>query len=277
LYYRCTKVQHKPINIQVRDTIQKEQKGLECVVVWRTGLSGLPPDSVRCTRAVQEPSSHSRENAGALCYNSPDCPVCHRTVRWTSEQRLSNAQRSTLTTWTLQHSARQKSEQRVRGAPDCPVYQQTVRCHKNTKAPTFNCSRTLTVGWHGGAPDTEQWVSGGTPDCPVRPSTAASPMATLIVGGYKYPQPPQLQLSKFSEYHIQYKSSSIHSKIQYKRSNPLRVPNSLQILSGLWERDFCVHLSSCRLDWPSSFPILILKCFVSKARDTKCVVVLAGS
>jgi hypothetical protein len=36
------KVQHKPINIQVRDPIQKEQKGLECVVVWRTGLSGAP-------------------------------------------------------------------------------------------------------------------------------------------------------------------------------------------------------------------------------------------
>jgi hypothetical protein len=32
------------------------------------------------------------------------------------------------------------------------------------------------------------------------------------------------------------------------------------------ERDFCVRLSSCRLDWLSSFHILILKCFVSEAR-----------
>jgi hypothetical protein len=31
------------------------------------------------------------------------------------------------------------------------------------------------------------------------------------------------------------------------------------------------------LDCLSSFPIVILKCFVSEARDTKCVVVLAGS
>jgi hypothetical protein len=30
------------------------------------------------------------------------------------------------------------------------------------------------------------------------------------------------------------------------------------------------------LAWPFSFPILILKCFVSEARDTKCVVILAG-
>jgi hypothetical protein len=29
--------------------------------------------------------------------------------------------------------------------------------------------------------------------------------------------------------------------------------------------------------WLGLFPILILKCFVSEARDTKCVVVLAGS
>jgi hypothetical protein len=43
------------------------------------------------------------------------------------------------------------------------------------------------------------------------PITAASPTATLVVEGYKYPQPPQLQASKISEYHIQYKSSSIHS------------------------------------------------------------------
>jgi hypothetical protein len=33
------------------------------------------PDSVRCTRVVQEPSSHSQENAGVLHYNSLDCSV----------------------------------------------------------------------------------------------------------------------------------------------------------------------------------------------------------
>jgi hypothetical protein len=33
----------------------------------------------------------------------------------------------------------------------------------------------------------------------------------LVVGGLNTPQPPQLQVSKISEDHIQYKSSSIHS------------------------------------------------------------------
>jgi hypothetical protein len=71
------------------------------------------------------------------------------------------------------------------------------------------------------------------------PIDSSLPTTTLVVEGYKYPQPPQLQASMFSEYHIQYKSSSIHSKTQYKRSNPLRVPNSLQTLSGLRERFLC--------------------------------------
>jgi hypothetical protein len=41
MVYRCIKVQHKPINIQVRDKIQRS-KETECAVVWRTGLSGAP-------------------------------------------------------------------------------------------------------------------------------------------------------------------------------------------------------------------------------------------
>jgi hypothetical protein len=229
---------------------------------------GLAHRTVRCTRTVQEPSSHSRKNTGMHRYNSSDCPVCHRTIRWASGVTATCAQRSTLT--ALQCRGRSQSSE--------SEGHRTVRCTtrlsgatRRQKAPMVNCSRTLMVGWRGGSPDTEQWVSGGAPDCLVRPSTAASPTAI------KTPQPPQLQASKFSEHHIQYKSSSIHSRTKYKRSNPLRVPNSLQTLSGLWERGFCVHLSSCRLDWLSSFPILTLKCFVSEARDTKCVVVLMGS
>jgi hypothetical protein len=59
---------------QARDTILLEQKDLS---VLKIGA----PDNVRCTRTVQVSTSHSRENEGALHYNSQDCPVCHRTVR----------------------------------------------------------------------------------------------------------------------------------------------------------------------------------------------------
>jgi hypothetical protein len=100
-------------------------------VDWCTGLSGVPPNSVRCTRAVPVPTNHSRENADAILYNSPDCPVCHRTVRWDSGQRLSNAQRSTLIAEIVQHSAQQKSEPQSQRAPDCPVWHRTIQCHKS--------------------------------------------------------------------------------------------------------------------------------------------------
>jgi hypothetical protein len=40
MFYRCKKVQHKPINIQVRDKNKSEQR-IECVVDWRTRLSGV--------------------------------------------------------------------------------------------------------------------------------------------------------------------------------------------------------------------------------------------
>jgi hypothetical protein len=51
-----------------------------------------------------------------------------------------------------------------------------------------------------------QIASGSAPDCPVGPSTAATPNGYVVVVGYKYPQPPPLQASKFLALHIQYKS-----------------------------------------------------------------------
>jgi hypothetical protein len=86
-----------------------------------------------------------------------------------------------------------------------------IRCGKETKLQRSTELQTLTVGWRGGSLDSEQDLSGGAPDCPVHPSTAASPTTSLVVEGYKYPQPPQLQASKFSEVLIQYKSQCIHS------------------------------------------------------------------
>jgi hypothetical protein len=148
-------------------------------VVWRTRLSGVPPDSVRCTRTVQGPSSHSRVFAGALRYNSLDCPVSQRAMatcaQWSTAKVLQSEQRS----------GRSQSRE-VRG-------HRTVWCRKETKLQRSTSLRTLMVGWRGGAPDSLQCLSGGAPDCPVHPSPAASPTTTLVVEGYKYPQPLQLE------------------------------------------------------------------------------------
>jgi hypothetical protein len=103
----------------------KEPKG---ALVWRTGLSGVPPDSVRCTRTVHLRTLHLQVFLAALRYNSPDCSV-HQV-----EQRLP-AQRSTAKDTCKRYSAR------------------TVRAEVRAAAR--------------GAPDSEQYLSSAAPDCPV--------------------------------------------------------------------------------------------------------------
>jgi hypothetical protein len=103
-------------------------------VVWRTGLSGAPgPYRV-------QPATLGKTRARPA--------IIHRTVRCASGQRLSSAQRSTLTDEQCSTVLRQKSEQRVRGAPDCPVWHWTVRYRKRTKPPTVDR-----------APDPNGWVT----------------------------------------------------------------------------------------------------------------------
>jgi hypothetical protein len=82
---------------------KKEQKKPKCALVWRSGLSGVPPDSVRCTRTEQVQTCHLRVSVAALRYNSPDCPVCHRTVRCATG--LSGAPRgATATSATIDYN-----------------------------------------------------------------------------------------------------------------------------------------------------------------------------
>jgi hypothetical protein len=141
----------------------------------------------------------------------PDCPVSQR-----SNDYL--CQRSTLTAGTVQHSTVQKSEQRSqRGiglsgvTPDCPVPQED-------KAPRVD-STPNPNGW-------VTWRCTGQVTVPVR-------WLPKWLGAINTPNHRNIWHPKFSEDHIQYKSSRIYSKTQYKRSNPLQVPNSFQTLSGL--------------------------------------------
>jgi hypothetical protein len=131
MFYRCKKVQHKPINIQVRDQIQRSKRKLECVVDWRTRLSGVPSYNVWCTMSVRRRTSHSRENWATLRYNSPDCPMCHQTVRCASGATATRSN-GPLQKGMTHEQYTQSQSRRVRGALD-----------------------------------SEQYLSGGTPDCPV--------------------------------------------------------------------------------------------------------------
>jgi hypothetical protein len=134
------KVQHNPIKRSKLGFKSKEQKKLKRTVVWRTGLSVVPPDSVRCPRVRTGWTLHLQVSGEPLRYNSPDCSVCQRS-------NGSEAQRSTPTVACNVNSARtvraeseqrQKTHRTVNSA--CPV-------HQEVRAPTIETVRTLTVGW----------------------------------------------------------------------------------------------------------------------------------
>ena len=77
----------KSANQDMRE--KKKRKGLQkigCVQpklssVWHTGLSDGAPDNVRCAKLDSGENVALGKSSTAYDYDSPDCPVVHRTVR----------------------------------------------------------------------------------------------------------------------------------------------------------------------------------------------------
>jgi hypothetical protein len=155
-----------------------------------------------------------------LRYNSPDCPVHHRTV--SGAPRESNclvSQRSNdyfARNGRLQRikcaPARAEDRARAGGTPD------SWRAHK-TELQRSNPNGLLTWLAH-------RTVSGGAPDCPVRHATAHFQRPFLVVGAINTPTTPHSIASKFSTLlhltraSIQYKThqrdqilSQLHTKL----------------------------------------------------------------
>jgi hypothetical protein len=113
MFYRCTKVQHKPINIQVRDQIQRSKRNLS---VLRNGV----PDSVQCTKTVQlKPAT--------LGFSQARSAIIHRTVRCATRLSGESACNGSLAptvdsyAWTVREQCTPEVRAEVRGAPYCPV------------------------------------------------------------------------------------------------------------------------------------------------------------
>jgi hypothetical protein len=114
------KVQHKPIKRSKLGFKRKEQKKPKRTLVWRTGLSGVSPDSVRCPG----PYDFKLATFGFLESHSA---IIHRTVRCAPDypvHQRSNDSSATVdcnghlqkcySAWTV----RAESEQPPEGAPD---------------------------------------------------------------------------------------------------------------------------------------------------------------
>jgi hypothetical protein len=163
------KVHNKPIKRPKKDSNTSEQSQPKCALVWRTGLSGVPPDSVRCTRDFNSKLLTFGNSGGrsAIIHrtvrcSTGQCPVAHQTVRCASGATATSRQRSSAeriegatvrTRVRVETDGAPDSEQCLSGAPpDCPVPQKI-------EAPTVG------IQWPGDV--------ASAPDCPVRHATAA--------------------------------------------------------------------------------------------------------
>jgi hypothetical protein len=181
------KVYNKPIKSPRKGLNKESKRQAKAALVWRTGLSGVPPDSVRCTR-----ENHSK--LATFGFLELPSAIIHQTVRCSTE--LSGVPSGvTATAPTVDckseqcrlraqiQSRRQMAHPTVNS--DCPVHHRTVRWPTCQKLQRSNPNGWVTWLAH-------QTMSGGAPDCPVRPSTAAFPNGHFGGWGYKYPQPPTL-------------------------------------------------------------------------------------
>jgi hypothetical protein len=156
----------------------------------------VPPDSVRRTRTVQSPNNHSRVSPGALRYNLPDCPVHQRSNDYFAQRSHAKAkeQMNSVQLCAAESergvSGAPNTEQCLSGtAPDCPVpLEDKASNDQKLQNPK---------GW-------VTWLAHWTVRCAHRQQP--SPTACWWLRAINTPQPPQLQVSKFSEFLIQYKS-----------------------------------------------------------------------
>ena len=130
--YRCKKVHSQPIK-RPSFGFNKGAKGQpRAPLVWRTGLSGVPPDSVRCTRGLRLKLATFGNFQRHSRYNSPDCPVCTGHVRCSKEGRPQELASLGFSLQPLRYNS-----------PDCPVYTGLSGASAEQRllqAPTAPCS-----------------------------------------------------------------------------------------------------------------------------------------
>jgi hypothetical protein len=204
------KVHNKPIKRPRKGSNKESKRQPKCALVWRTGLSSVPPDSVRCTR---EPDSKLTTFRNSRSRST----IIHRTVQCSTglsgapaEQRLLRAngllQRAVNALQCAEKSEQsQKAHQTLYRT--CPVHQRTVRWPRCQKLQWSESNGRVT--WLA-----YQTMSGGAPDCPVRHTTEASTNGSFCGWGYKYPPPPTIHCIQVFSLHTSYKSYSIQYKTQ---------------------------------------------------------------
>jgi hypothetical protein len=198
------KVHNKPIKRPRKGSNKESKRQPKGTLVWCTRLSGAPPDSVRCTRALDAELATFGKIRGRSA-------IIHRTVRCASGATATS--RATVDCNRIQcATVRARVRARAVGAldslqdlsgapPDSPEAPQV-------RAPTVKPQRSADVA---GAPDSVRWrtrLSGA-------PCDSSLPTAIFGGWGYKYPNHPTfngIQVSNLQHITRAIAFNSRHSK-----------------------------------------------------------------
>jgi hypothetical protein len=159
------KVHNKPIKRPKMGSNKESWRHPKGTLVWRTGLSGVPPDSVRCTRELEAELATFGKMGGrsAIIYGTVRCHTGLSGVP--AEQRLLRAN-GRLQPHSMRYSTHQSQSMRSwrTGQSTGPVWCTTGQ----PSGPTSQSSngRTLTTCWRG-------WRTG---QCPVAHRTVRCAM-----------------------------------------------------------------------------------------------------
>jgi hypothetical protein len=119
-------------------------------------------------------------------------------------------------------------------------------------------------------------VSGGAPDCPVCHRKQPAPTVVWWLRAINTPNHHHHKHPSFLKFQFNTRASAFTFRHKSKDQSLSKSPKSFQPPSDLREC-LSVFFVLLLLGSLSSFLILVPKRLVIKARDTKCVVVLAGS
>jgi hypothetical protein len=172
-------------------------------VCHRRTVSGAPPDSVRCTRALETELFTFENFQGRSAIIHRTVSGAHRTVRCDSGAMTTS--RATVDCNALNARLRaQSSRARAGGTPDslqglsgAPPDSQVG---PQDRAPMVEPQRSADVA--------------GAPNCPVRHATAAFQRPLCGGWGYKYPNHPTFIGSKFSTFQLLTRASIQHKTHQ---------------------------------------------------------------
>jgi hypothetical protein len=197
------KVHNKPIKRPRKGSNKDSKRQRKGTLVWRTGLSGVPPDSVRCTREFEAELSTFGKMGGRSA-------IIHRTIRCASGATTTS--HATVDCNAFNASARAEDRARAEGAPDS-LQDLSGAPPDNPEAPPVRAPmvRTQRPADVAGASDSVWWCTGLSG----APCDSSLRTATFGGWGYKYPNHP----SKF--FHLQHITRAIAFNSRHKQRDQI--------------------------------------------------------